>query len=132
MLRQLDLTVRALAQVSLPRLDELEVVFVQILENFFEPLLIGREGALVISVLDERCGSLDPLDVTQEYGVTSLWHLARALELMGLEPILLEATLTAVLGWLALALRAGVNGHELLLYVRTLLFSALLFLNDLF
>ena len=51
---------------------------------------------------------------------------------MGLEPILLEAALAAVLGWLARALWAGVEWHELLLELRTLLFSALLFLDDLF
>lgn len=51
---------------------------------------------------------------------------------MRLEPILLEAPLTTVFGWLALALGAGVKWYVLLFYFLDGILSALhLFLNDL-
>ena len=51
---------------------------------------------------------------------------------MCLEPILLEAPLTTVFGWLALALGTGVEWYVLLFYFLDGILSALhLFLNDL-
>ena len=73
--RQLDLAVGAFPQVSFLRLDELQVVLSQILEQRFESLLLDREGALVVGVLDEWGRGLDSLDVAEEHGVASFGHL---------------------------------------------------------
>lgn len=91
------------------------------MENALQLDLFGCERALVIAVLDEWRAGLDPLAFREEDRVTRLWVLSRALILMQLEPVLLEAPLGAVLGWIIQALRARVVRNELLVEFFTVL-----------
>lgn len=52
--RELDFTVRAFSQISLPCLDELEVVFFYARKKLLESPLLWGETALVVSLFDER------------------------------------------------------------------------------
>lgn len=112
---QLDLSIGTLSKVGFLGLNELQVVLLYVRQKLLETLLLRREAAFVIRLLNEGSGSLDALHVRQENWVSSLGHLPRALELMDLEPVLLEAPLWAVLDLLTLALRAPIKGDKLLL-----------------
>ena len=71
------------------------------------------------------------MDIAEKNGVSGLWHLAIALELMGLEPILLEAPLTAVLDGLSLALGTCVKRNVLLLnFLECVVLALQLLLDD--
>jgi hypothetical protein len=84
--------------------------------------LLGSQAAFIIGLLDKRGRSLDPLYVAKEDRVSSLGHLARTLELMDLEPVLLETSLGAVLYGFSLAFGTTVERYELLII---LIFSVL-------
>lgn len=111
---QLYLSVRALTKVGLSGLDELKVTLAYGGKELLQLNLVCCQTTLIICLFDKGCRCLDSLDITHQYGITSFWHLTWALELMNFEPVLLKATLGAVLRWLPLALGAVVEWHELL------------------
>ncbi len=111
---QLHFSVRTLPQGRLLRLQELQVFLLDVRQQLLQPLLLRGQAAVVVRLFDKGGRSLDALHVAQQHGVPGLRHLARALELVDLEPVLLEAPLVAVLDGLPLALGAGVESDELL------------------
>ena len=65
-LGQLYLAVRALSKRGFSALHEIQVLFGDGCKHLLEANLLGREGALVVALLDEGCGGLDPLNVGKQ------------------------------------------------------------------
>jgi hypothetical protein len=114
MLGQLHLSIGSFSKICFPCLHKLKVLFGNGTEHLLESDLLWRERTLIIPFFDKGGGGLDSLDLREQHGVPSLRLLARALELMSLEPVLLEAPLRAVFYCVAYAFRARVEWNELL------------------
>lgn len=63
---QLDLSIGTLSKVGFLGLNELQVVLLYVRQKLLETLLLRREAAFVIRLLNEGSGSLDALHVRQE------------------------------------------------------------------
>lgn len=95
--RQLHFTVRALAQTGLLGLKELEVGLGDVRQHTLDFQLLRRQITLIISLFNEWRGLLNALHVLELDGVSGARALTSALELMPLEPVLLIASLRAIL-----------------------------------
>ena len=63
---QLDLAVRALSKRSLSALHEIQVLFGDGGKHLFKTNLLWRECGLVVALLDEGGGGLNPLNFGQQ------------------------------------------------------------------
>ena len=69
MLCQLNFAIRALAQIRVLRLDEVQVFLRYVLEYAFQLELLGSQRAFVIAFLNERRASFDPLTFGEQHRV---------------------------------------------------------------
>ena len=126
---ELNFTVAAFAEVCFSCLDKFEVWFVDIAQKLFETQLFRREAALIVSFLDKRSRGFNSLHVGQQHRISSFWHLTTALKLVDFEPVLLEASLTAIFDWLTLTFGTCIERDKLLFERRVLVTRSLQFQN---
>ena len=115
MLRQLHLSIWSFSKSCFSSLDKFQIAFSNVAEEIFKSFLIGRYRTIIISILNKRRWCFNSLNVTEENGISSLWHLSWTLKLMNFKPILLETSLRTVFYWFAMALRTTVKRYELLI-----------------
>lgn len=120
MLSQLDFTIRPFSEGRFSALLKLEIFLRDGGEHLLQADLLRGERAIVVSFLDEGCRGLNSLDFSEQNRVPRSL-LPCALKLMYLEPVLLEASLGAVLCSVDLALRTSVERDKLLVKLLALL-----------
>ena len=97
MFGKLHFTIWPFPQIWLSTLNEFKILFGNSSEHLFHPLLFWGQCAFIISFFDKRSRLFNPMDISQEHRISGACFLSGTLKLMHLEPILLKASLRAIL-----------------------------------
>lgn len=92
-------------------------------------MLLWCQNSPIIGFFYKGSRSFNPLNITLQNWISSLWHLSWTFKLMNLEPILLKASLTTILYRFIIAFWTSIEWNELLIDITLRVISTFYYIS---